>query len=500
MTKINYFANDPLDSVGLRKTEAPRSIKKPKFTIVDWDGIKGSYQPGQIEFQGNQLNYIIIKTINTMNAFFETDFKNWSTGKSTLKIYPRAGYDWNAFYTRDPFHLLAFYLEEDIANNNIMFTCESPDIVSHELGHAILDIYHPELWDLPHIELGAFHESFGDCCAILTTLQNKKVRENAIKEIGKEGKKDNLVSLLAEEFGKALHDKFGRHAAPPNCLRNANNNFKYVDPTTLSDEGPEQKLTAEIHSFSRVFTGAFWDIIIELYKKYTSSIKKELALLKAGNKAGFLLAGALEIAPSGKLFFADIAKYMIFVNRKKFDSEDEDLLFANFRKRKILKSTSLKIDEKTLTKIPKFSRKIGAKIPKSALRTIGVESFETLNVQQSIKKRTGEKITSLDATILVKLPSKTLGSLKGLYVKIPSGITIHEKPGLKSMFSNYHRISKKEINIAQKNVLKLKKANKIHSYQLGLEIDMKELLRHGKSHYVTKDSKGKLILRRTGFA
>jgi len=54
---------------------------------------------------------------------------------------------------------------------------ESPDVVCHELGHALLDSFKPQLFDAASMEVAAFHESFGDMSALLSALQLPSVRE-----------------------------------------------------------------------------------------------------------------------------------------------------------------------------------------------------------------------------------------------------------------------------------------------------------------------------------
>ncbi len=47
----------------------------------------------------------------------------------------------------------------------------------HEEGHALLDMIRPDFFEVPFIEVGALHEAFGDCVAILTALNDRSIRE-----------------------------------------------------------------------------------------------------------------------------------------------------------------------------------------------------------------------------------------------------------------------------------------------------------------------------------
>ena len=90
---------------------------------------------------------------------------SWEVG-SILPVELDFGTDLNAFYDRKG---LKFF--HGSAGERTVFSGESPDIVCHELGHALLDSFKPQLFDAASIEVAAFHESFGDMSAILSALQ-----------------------------------------------------------------------------------------------------------------------------------------------------------------------------------------------------------------------------------------------------------------------------------------------------------------------------------------
>src|SRR5258708_3941297 len=96
---------------------------------------------------------------------------SWEVG-SILPVDLDFGIDLNAFYDREG---LKFF--HGSAAGRTVFSGESPDVVCHELGHAILDSLKPQLFDAASIEVAAFHESFGDMSAILSALQLPSLRE-----------------------------------------------------------------------------------------------------------------------------------------------------------------------------------------------------------------------------------------------------------------------------------------------------------------------------------
>jgi hypothetical protein len=99
---------------------------------------------------------------------------SWEVG-STLPVDLDFGIDLNAFYDREG---LKFF--HGSAAGRTVFSGESPDVACHELGHALLDSFKPQLFDAASIEVAAFHESFGDMSAILSALQLASVREGVL--------------------------------------------------------------------------------------------------------------------------------------------------------------------------------------------------------------------------------------------------------------------------------------------------------------------------------
>jgi hypothetical protein len=74
------------------------------------------------------------------------------------------GIDLNAFYDRQG---LKFF--HGSAAGRTVFSGESPDVVCHELGHAVLDSLKPQLFDAPNIPAGYLAEgqrlnSRQQCC------------------------------------------------------------------------------------------------------------------------------------------------------------------------------------------------------------------------------------------------------------------------------------------------------------------------------------------------
>ncbi|MEL6274924.1 MAG: peptidase S8, partial [Bacteroidota bacterium] len=90
-----------------------------------------------------------------------------------LRIYPHAIRQANAYYSPAKKSILFGYFRagENTEGTNFpggtVFTCLSPDIIAHEMTHAILDSIHPRFRENTNPDVAAFHEGFADTVALL---------------------------------------------------------------------------------------------------------------------------------------------------------------------------------------------------------------------------------------------------------------------------------------------------------------------------------------------
>ncbi|MFC5497649.1 hypothetical protein ACFPOE_08900 [Caenimonas terrae] len=255
----------------------------------------------------------------------------WQPG-AVLGVSLDKGTDLNAYYDRSE---LAFFHEA--VGKTTYYSGESPDVVCHEMGHACLDAHRPQLWDAPFIEAGAFHESFGDMSAILSALQLPSVRAVALKPL--KDYKPSPLSRCAEQLGEGIR-KVDKPAVDKDCLRNAYNAFKYVDPQTLPDSAPATALSAEVHSFSRVFTGAFYEILSGMLN-IRSKAPTDAVLASVATDMAYLLSDATAAAPVQPDYFAQVAAHMVDADTSRFAGKYRAALVATFVKRRILPKTAV---------------------------------------------------------------------------------------------------------------------------------------------------------------
>lgn len=193
---------------------------------------------------------------------------------------------------------------------------ESPDVVCHEVGHAVLDALRPQFWGVLSAEVGAFHESFGDMSAILTSLGVGAVGDEVLIETQGKPARSSRLSRLAEQLGWAIR-QIDPSAVDPDCLRNAANNFFYRDPVTLRPNEPASQLSSEVHSFSRVFTGAFLDALAGVFAAQPA--RDGNALVEAGRIMGRLLVDALLATPMVPAMYAQVAAHVLAADKALHD-------------------------------------------------------------------------------------------------------------------------------------------------------------------------------------
>lgn len=289
-----------------------------KFTV------KGFNSTGNILLSESWQKENVYANINGALAYFKKYFpqnvNKWAAVNS-LTVDTRAGNDANAYYDRK--NLKFFYFN---AKKKTIYTCDSADVVVHELGHAILDAIRPDFWSLASFEVGAFHESFGDITSLLACLSYDVCLKSVLKDTNNDLSKSNFISKLAEQFGVSL--RMG------SSLRNAVNNYNYVDPKTLPHNG--DGLIQEIHSFAEVWTGTFYDLLIEFFNLHG---KNYAALVKARDLSAEFLFNAIQNTPSNPNFFKALATNYISYDLTKYNSQYNSILIKVFTKRNLISAS-----------------------------------------------------------------------------------------------------------------------------------------------------------------
>ena len=232
------------------------------------------------------------------------------------------GVDLNAYYDRNGLHFF-----HAIVQGTTLYSGESPDVVCHELGHAILDALRPQLFDTAALEVAAFHESFGDMSALLCALQLDTFRAAILVDTDGSLDRSSRFSRLAEQLGWGIRQR-RPDAVDRDCLRDASNSFFYHDPASLPPTAPSSSLSSEPHSFSRVFTGAFLEILSGMFR--TQARRDEESLLTVSRDAGALLVDAVVASPVVPSYMSQIAAHMIEADRARFRGRYGDAIRGGF--------------------------------------------------------------------------------------------------------------------------------------------------------------------------
>jgi hypothetical protein len=236
--------------------------------------------------------------------------QSWQPG-DTLSVLLDEGEDLNAFYDRSALN----FFHGRGAGGRTVYSGESPDIVCHEMGHAILDAVKPELWDAASQEAAAFHEGFADVSAILSALQLPSLRAAVLKDTGGHLYRSSRLSRLAEQLGSAIRAQ-APDAVEPDCLRNVVNSFTYEDPMELPSSAPAAQISSEPHSFSRIMSGAIFEVMAGMLAASSAdpNAPTDQDLMRVSGEAGKILIQAIVAAPVAPNFFAQVATHMVQVS------------------------------------------------------------------------------------------------------------------------------------------------------------------------------------------
>jgi hypothetical protein len=234
----------------------------------------------------------------------------WHRGP-TLGVFLDKGEDLNSNYDRQSLNFYHRKLRNRGQPDVDIYAGASPDLLCHELGHAILDAIRPQLWHTNSHEIAAFHESFGDMSAILCSLQLESMRKSILQDTGGHLFTNSRLSRIAEQFGAAVRaEKPG--SAEPDCLRNAFNPFNYADPTTLQNNAPATDLSSDPHSFSRIFTGALFEAMAGMLAAVAAgNVPTPENLLKVTEDMRYIIVAGVNATGVVPNYFAQVATSMV---------------------------------------------------------------------------------------------------------------------------------------------------------------------------------------------
>jgi hypothetical protein len=383
---INFIPNDPLAKNGppLRR-QAPH-VNRPSgaagFTWIS-HAAAARYPIGSPGFLFWQSREAALRAVSSHEALTGKRVARWarSPDPKRLELSPNDGQDLNAYYDGRG---LRFF--EYTTGAKTTYSGASTDVVAHECGHALLDQLRPDLWSSSFIESGAFHEAFGDCTALLTAFADARTRSLVRARLHEA----NFLEATAEDLSDGVRRALGAQhpAAEP---RHALNRFRWALPSTLPSSGPPATLAAEIHSFARVFSGCFYDVILNLLRTRLGTAAPTSAQLRqAVQTAGKLLIAAAADAPESARFFQAVGRTMILADQALFGGVNRTAIHDAFDRHGIALGTAAMLAPvAALAAQPRSGRAPSTRglLPAAALadlrRRIGAGPRALLTIQRS---------------------------------------------------------------------------------------------------------------------
>jgi hypothetical protein len=297
--------------------------------------------------------------------------KKWQGNRKKLALLQDAGEDLNAFYDRQSF---SFF--HQTVGNATFFSGASTDVVAHELGHGLLDSVRPDFFDVNFLEVGAFHEAFGDCMAILTSLADTESRKKLL-DVTTTLKKKNFVESTAEDLSEGIRRLVPNHnAAEP---RHALNKFQFQLPESLPVDGGPGELINEVHSFGMLFSGCFWDLIANMFAAAGS--QSEATLRNVARSAGAILIEGTKAAVVTPRFVQSVGRAMVLADQSLNGGANRDHIRNAFQAHAILLgSNAMMAPAMTLGAAAPKGATLSAGARKALLDRLGREPSARLSV------------------------------------------------------------------------------------------------------------------------
>jgi hypothetical protein len=323
---INFIPNDPLaaDPPMRRVAARPdRASGRAGFT-VSGNQPENTYPPGSPGFLRWQARQAAILAVETWEKVLGQPITTWAAevpNPKRLALVPDAGDDLNAYYDRQS----VSFFHHDIGAS-MTFSGASTDVVAHEVGHAILDAVRPDLWDTNYLEVGGFHEGFGDVTAIITALADRKTRL-AVLAVSPDLSLANMVETTAEDLSHAVLDVLGPQH-PASKPRQALNTFVWQLPSTMPTTGGPDVMIAEVHSLARIISGCFWDVLRGLFDQ--AATQTEATLWTATRNAAKLFHAASVAAPEVPRFFRAVGRAMVLADADQNGGANRELIGQAF--------------------------------------------------------------------------------------------------------------------------------------------------------------------------
>lgn len=386
--RINFIPNDPavLREMPLRALSISpnRPSGRATFELLPAPAPARPYAPASDEFLFWQCREAALRAVATFERL-DGPVRKWAPrARRRLRLIPVAGVDLNAYYDRVS---CSFFTYD--TNGRITRTGASTDVVAHEVGHALLDSIRPDLWDIALPEHEAFHESFGDCIALLTVLSDPETRAALLRKTRDLGR-GGFVDALMEDLAAGVRREYGP-SDPSSRPRRALNRYRWQAPTSLPTSGGPSVLTGEAHSFSRVFTGCFYDVIRGLFR--ASPRRDASALRDAADAAGRLLIQGTRAAVEQLRFYRAVGEAMLQADIKSNRGAHQQVIMDAFEDHGIPLASparAFSVRSALTSTAPRGAR--GARGPRGAVRQLGSRRAVDTELKKQLDADPGQRL------------------------------------------------------------------------------------------------------------
>ena len=393
-TNQTYYI-DPTAPTFLLTSNMPTSTVLPMRAIGEGGG---GFALGTPQQQADGLKQMVNDALSFMKGKSSVNITKWRA-TSTLALYARAGQDLNAYYDRSS--LKFFYYPDNILKKRV-YAADSRTVVTHEFGHAFLDILRPDFWSAQALEVWAYHEAFGDMTAFLSNLQYDALIQKALTDTSGDLSKSNCLTKLAAEMGVALHNLAqGTYGELPDCLRDMSIEYKYAIPETLPTDGLDNVLTSESHSFSRVFSSMFYKLFVAVTNDNISKGQAPLAAIKSARDtlASYLITASVKAPLTTRLFRA-VCQEMLVADQKNA-SKYQNIMKTIFVASKIMPPTIKMLSEIKLDSVLKNITSDYMLEDDGDIKVIRIPVIKTMRIAQKMGVVALNRNPLLDAEIEV---------------------------------------------------------------------------------------------------
>ena len=174
--------------------------------------------------------------------------------------------------------------------------------------------------------------------AVLVALHDDSLVKRLLDWTGGDLRLDSFITAVGEHLTNNLQTYSDQIHGRTVYLRNALNDLvmKPFDDLPYQPANPETELGREMHNYSRLFTGAFYDILVGIYEKLRTIPADRIAIHRTRDIVGAMLICAIELGPVGELDFTDMARAFLAAENLLYEGEYADVLKGIFDKRGLL--------------------------------------------------------------------------------------------------------------------------------------------------------------------